>query len=195
MGYNPNMETAEVHKRSVQELCASLDTSSPLAIDQFGQLFPYLVRKVPSIGFSSEAIIFEPQSGEHYRYGVFFYAIPDLATQKQNQPGYDTLIFNTEDILNENCTEEILLKKGIVISNGNYWKNLEQRTSQGLLELNPKANTNSINFNYAVDGGIVRENITLDTNVVGIKSDYPYLSIPAPVSIKKEKLIVRSAAA
>jgi len=153
----------------------------PLAPSEFCARFPVAIR---SANFQTEdgKVICTPQLGEHYRYGVYFYAFEGSYSGKLINLNKGAIILPTEELLKNAGIPPELLNRGVAVSPSQHYTNLlDQVTGGRRLE--------KISESMAVFSQIEQENITLDLGSTDHKRMPAILSIPATLSIDSTFLV------
>lgn len=179
---------SEVNFEQIRSSFERFDTHKPLTPEQVSQVFPFMLRQIPQPEKPAESFSFEPQFGEHARFGVFFWAVPGLSLDDQRifqQKGKLSLLIPTIDLFQKTGVNSELIQKGIVVEPSLFSHQLQESISQQRRKDKPEENPSTLKFNYAVTETVNKNYIVLDCRVTQARSLPPILSIPCDLYIEK----------
>lgn len=175
---------AEVAIYTAETFLDSLAKDRPLAPATLAQIYPYSLRVIPYNGSQTpDAFHFTPQSGELYRYGVFFWACDTLPSLTADQH-HLSILMETKKLLGIiDQTNPDLMAKGIMVSPSLMHDITCREVETELRRRNQSFNPASrIGDGCAVYERIQKEWISLDLSAVK-KGTRPILSIPTELTI------------
>ncbi len=142
---------------------------------EFWQRFPLLTRGLYNPDILGEQIICTPHPGEHYRFGVYFYALSEQMSHDLKNQG-NTIVIPSKDLFNKSGIQPNLLEKGVAVHLSPYHKRLLQEV---------KGERNLSNYGQALDvyRDIEENNITLDMGKYFAGIAPPVFSVPCQLSI------------
>lgn len=166
------------------------DSDRPLPPEQLAEIYPFMLRKIIPPRESTSVFRFQPQSGEHERFGVFFWALMDLAEQQRLKPTDNKLmlLLKTAELLSGKTMDPEVLSRGVVVCPSKTYQNLRLEACSRVRAENGQYDPKSLGFNYAVESQVHKSYAVLDIGVIKTGC-LPILSIPCMVCIDKDFLI------